>query len=285
MIIAAAALTALVAVPALIAAELALHAAGVAAVFALLLAGFGSMTVTVTDRSIEARLGVGIFKRRVQFEEVRAYRLVKNPWYYGWGIRLFPGGTLYNVSGTAAVELVLANGRRVRFGTDDAEPVLRVLGEVLGPSKALTPGEEQQLRTRGRRFIVASALFGAALVVGLAVWFSFEMRPPRVELSADKLSVSSTMYGVDVPLHEITSVSLRERLPRIRRRTNGFALGHTLRGHFRLDELGDGRLFIVAGQAPYVLVRTRESYVVVNFAEPERTRELYAALKRRVPER
>jgi hypothetical protein len=72
------------------------------------------------------------------------------------------------------------------------------------------------------------------------------------------------------------TITLEKRLPRIRLRTNGLALAGTLRGHFRLDELGDGQLFIEAGTSPYVLVRTHNDYVLINFAEPERTRKLYA---------
>ena len=285
VILAAAALTGLVAIPRLIAAELAPAAAGLGVVLALVIAGFGSMTVTLTDGFIEARFGVGLLKRRIPLEHVRAYRRVRNPWYFGWGIRFFPGGTLYNVSGTSAVELVLDTGRRVRIGTDDADALVRVLAETRGPPEPLTQDEERQLRRRGRRLVVASLIFGALLLSGLAVWFSFEMRPPRVELSSAAFSVRSAMYGVELPLTEITAVVLRERLPRIRRRTNGFALARTLRGHFLLDQLGDGRLFIVAGKPPYVLVQTRDSYVIVNFEEPAQTRALYEALKQGVTRR
>lgn len=281
VILAAAGLTALVTLPGLIAADLAFAAGGMALLFTLLLAGFASMTVTVTDRFIEARLGVGVLKRRIPLRQVRTYRQVRSPWYYGWGIRFFPGGTLYNVSGTTAVELLLDNGRRVRLGTDDADALLGALAQVRGPPDPLTPDELRPPKG-GRRYLIASLIFGAALFIGLGVWFASEMRPPRVELSADAFSVGSAMYSVDVPLTAITSVSLLERLPRIRRRTNGFALGHTLRGHFRLDQLGDGRLFIAAGHAPYVLVRTRDSYIIVNFEEPERTRALYERLQTRV---
>lgn len=43
---------------------------------------------------------------------------MKNPWYYGWGIRLPPHGWLFNVSGLDAVEIELAFGRTFRVGTD-----------------------------------------------------------------------------------------------------------------------------------------------------------------------
>jgi hypothetical protein len=51
-----------------------------------------------------------------------------------------------------------------------------------------------------------------------------------------------------------------------------------LRGHFRLAELGDGQLFIRLGVSPYLLVRRRADYVIVNFRDPSRTREVYGKL-------
>ena len=81
-------------------------------------------------------------------------------------------------------------------------------------------------------------------------------------------------------------VSLETKLPRVLLKTNGLAgLPASLRGHFRVEGLGDGRLYVEEGFAPYVLVRLREGFVVVNFREPERTRALYEEMARAWPER
>jgi hypothetical protein len=77
---------------------------------------------------------------------------------------------------------------------------------------------------------------------------------------------------------DIAAVSLCESIPRILARTNGYAGGKTLRGHFRLAQLGDGELFVRLGTPPYLLVRSRADYVIVNFREPGRTRAIYGEL-------
>jgi len=59
----------------------------------------------------------------------------------------------------------------------------------------------------------------------------------------------------------------------------------TLRGRFQVEGLGEGRLYVEEGFAPYVLVRLRQGFVVVNFREPERTRALYDTMARAWPER
>ena len=69
-------------------------------------------------------------------------------------------------------------------------------------------------------------------------------------------------------------------------KTNGFAgVAGSLRGHFRVEGLGDGRLYVEEGFAPYVLVRLRQGFVVVNFREPEKTRALYDEMTRAWPDR
>ena len=52
---------------------------------------------------------------------------VRNKWYYGFGIRLIPGGQMYNVAGLDAVELKLTNGRVFRVGTDESDKLLTAI--------------------------------------------------------------------------------------------------------------------------------------------------------------
>jgi hypothetical protein len=101
-------------------------------------------------------------------------------------------------------------------------------------------------------------------------------------MTGDTFSTGSGFYGVDVPLAEIQRVDLVDALPPIQSRTNGFAAGGLLRGHFRLEEWGSGGLFINRNSPPYVVVRMRQTFVVVNFADPAATRDLYERLSARV---
>lgn len=63
--------------------------------------------------------GSGVIRKRFRVEDIRTARSVRNPWYYGWGIRLTPQGWLFNVSGFDAVELELNSNRKFRIGTDE----------------------------------------------------------------------------------------------------------------------------------------------------------------------
>jgi hypothetical protein len=103
------------------------------AILGVLLALFGTLRVEVGREAIRAAFGVGLVRRTVPTREVVSWRPVRNPWYAGWGIRLGPGGVLWNVSGLHAIEFVLRTGRRFRLGTDEPEALSRALETVLGP--------------------------------------------------------------------------------------------------------------------------------------------------------
>jgi hypothetical protein len=62
---------------------------------------------------------------------------VRNPWYYGWGIRITPDGLLYNVSGTRAVEITLTDGSKLRLGTDEPEALCQAIRSWLPSSPPL----------------------------------------------------------------------------------------------------------------------------------------------------
>jgi hypothetical protein len=51
-----------------------------------------------------------------------------------------------------------------------------------------------------------------------------------------------------------------------------------VRSHFRLEGAGRARLFVDAGQSPFVHVRAGDQIVFVNFEDPRRTRALYDEL-------
>lgn len=93
---------------------------------------FATLTVEMSQGALEIRFGPGIIRKRFPIEDIESCRVVRNPWYYGWGIRLIPHGWLYNVSGTLAVELQMKSGKRYRIGTDAPEELVKVLQQSLG---------------------------------------------------------------------------------------------------------------------------------------------------------
>ncbi len=98
---------------------------------AVLLALLSTLTVRVGGGAITVQFGVGIIRKRIQLSDVETYAKVRNPWYYGLGIRYTPRGWLYNIFGLSAIELLMKNGRTCRIGTDDPDGFAQALQEAL----------------------------------------------------------------------------------------------------------------------------------------------------------
>ena len=98
---------------------------------AVLLALLSTLTVRVGGGAITVQFGVGIIRKRIQLSDVETYAKVRNPWYYGLGIRYTPRGWLYNIYGLSAIELLMKNGRTCRIGTNDPEGFAQALQEAL----------------------------------------------------------------------------------------------------------------------------------------------------------
>lgn len=88
-------------------------------VVAVVVALFGALTVEVDDLSVQLRFGIGLIRKSFSLADIASCRAVRNRWWWGWGIRLIPGGWLYNVSGLDAVELAMRNGKVFRIGTNE----------------------------------------------------------------------------------------------------------------------------------------------------------------------
>ena len=88
--------------------------------FGAVLLLFFQLKTTITYDKLILAYGIGLIKININLEDVATTRIVRNRWYYGIGIRIIPGGILYNAHGLDAVELSLKNKRRkIRIGTQE----------------------------------------------------------------------------------------------------------------------------------------------------------------------
>jgi hypothetical protein len=80
---------------------------------------FPTLTTVVETERVVCFFGPGLVRRTIPLADIVSASVVTNPWWYGWGLRLVPGGWSWSVSGRSAVELRLRSGRLFRVGTDD----------------------------------------------------------------------------------------------------------------------------------------------------------------------
>lgn len=85
-----------------------------------ILASFSTLTISIDEDHLQIKFGYGLFRKNFSLNQIVSVKVVKNRWYYGWGIRVWfwPYMWIYNVSGFDAVEITLKNGKTYRLGTD-----------------------------------------------------------------------------------------------------------------------------------------------------------------------
>ena len=104
---------------------------GVVTVLAVCLFLFPTLTVVVQRDRVRCFFGVGLIRREIPVADISRVTVVRNPWSFGWGLRLIPGGWLWNVSGLDAVELRLRDGKLFRIGSDEPQALCDAVANAM----------------------------------------------------------------------------------------------------------------------------------------------------------
>lgn len=101
-------------------------------------------------------------------------------------------------------------------------------------------------------------------------------RPTEISINGRQLEISG-VYGM---IDNIKTIDIRESIPRIKKKTNGFNYGSTLKGSFELEEIGNCKLFIESEKGPYIYLETESgTLIIINTESRSKTEELFDELK------
>ena len=107
----------------------------VAGVFIFAFAAFYSFTIQIADGNINFWFGFGVARKSLPLEGIQSVEIVKNPWYYFWGIKSIPRGWLYSIApGGRAIELIFKDNKMIRLGTNRPEEIKQRLDTAMGKS-------------------------------------------------------------------------------------------------------------------------------------------------------
>jgi hypothetical protein len=236
---------------------------------------FYKLTISIDNNELKFWFGIGLISKKYKLDEIKECKPVTNSPLYGWGIRMTPDGWLYNVSGLKAIELSFKNSRKkIRIGTNRPEEIAAYLNQLLTTSGDQTNEEIKQRSFRRPLF------WGIIIVVILSIGliFYYGMKEPKVIISADGVQIKG-MYGLSINWKEINELDTVAQLPKITLRTNGFAFGKTLTGHFKLEGGSKVLLFVKCNNHPYIRVTyNQEKTLYLNLSDPLATRKLYQKL-------
>lgn len=119
--------------------------------------------------------------------------------------------------------------------------------------------------------------FTVFLALFLVMMFTYGTQDPRVDISDEKIRISG-MYSASIERDKIIDISLKDHIPKVNKKLNGFDLGYILRGDFAFDEIGKGRVYIRENKPPFIVINTGERLYIINYKHSKQTQELYKEL-------
>jgi hypothetical protein len=245
----------------------------VAFTFFLCLLTFYQLTITFDNTHVSFKLGIGFVSKSYAIADLSSCTPVTNSAFYGIGIRMLPGGWLYNVSGLKAIELRFKHKASVvRIGTNKPDEISQFIQSLIGSEGLIQQKDKPANKWMKPLFYLVVLLILASSVIP-------NYRETKVQFDKDTFRIKG-MYGVTIPYKGIEQIDTVSAIPKISLRTNGYAFGKTLIGNFRFTDGSNAKLFVKKGFGPFVVIKSKERVpVYINFEDKQKTIDLYNRLK------
>lgn len=99
-------------------------------IWAILL--MSSLTVTIDKQFLHVRFGPGVYFVKFALSNIADIGPKYGTWWiWGWGIKWYFTGWLYNIAGFKSVEIILKNGKKRRIGTDQPEKLADAIKKAI----------------------------------------------------------------------------------------------------------------------------------------------------------
>lgn len=234
---------------------------------------FYQLTITVSSTHVSFKLGVGLIRKTYKISDISTCRPVVNSPLYGVGIRMIPGGWLFNVTGIDAIELRFRNKASVvRIGTNKPEEISRLIHSIIGGNTANDTSDKPTKKWINPLWIVVVLLILSLTIIPNYIG-------TKVQVDQSGLRVRG-IYGLTIPYADFVQIDTVSSLPGISLRTNGYSFGKTLIGNFKFADGRQVKLFVKKGVAPYLLIKSKgEVPIYINFENKQETIDLYNKLK------
>lgn len=131
------------------------------------------------------------------------------------------------------------------------------------------------------RYVIPVVLFGIVISMGVELFGYY--KPAGIEIEDDALRITGK-YGVEIKYDEIADAGLTDRIPNVRKRTNGLSFAGSNKGYFRLDEYGKCRLFLhIKNKSPFIIITDNEGLkTIFNVKDPDTAQEYYSRIKEKI---
>jgi hypothetical protein len=248
-----------------------------ALIFIMALLVFCRLTIIIDNTHLTFIMGIGLIRKSFLLSDIESCTPVRNSVLWGIGIHMTPHGWLYNVSGLSAIEISFKNSKsKIRIGTDRPEEIAEEVNSRIDSKVAGSYYEKSG--KQGIYLTIAVLVFFIGIIVLIFVSGSREI---KITFSNSSMTISG-MYGLSVNYSGITEADTLQTLPGIKTRTNGYAAGGILKGHFKLLDNSKVMLFIREKRPPYILLKTSNTPIYLNSGNSAQTREYFRNIQEKI---
>jgi hypothetical protein len=121
------------------------------------------------------------------------------------------------------------------------------------------------------------------MIVLLGTLFGLGLKEPNVIVNGENITFTG-IYSSSIPVDQIKKMEVREKLPHISKRTNGFALGNRYKGNFKIDKDSPVILYVSNSFEPVIYLELSNQQLYFNLKNRTRTNEIFEELKKNLSE-
>lgn len=117
----------------------------------------------------------------------------------------------------------------------------------------------------------------AISMIAVVFIYKYAAVESKVSISQSHIEITG-MYGGQYTVEDITSIELSDNIPNILRRTNGASFMEIKKGNFNLSQIGKSKLYLHSSKGPYIIIKSTEQNIIINFRDGNKTQEIYKLL-------
>ena len=140
-----------------------------------------------------------------------------------------------------------------------------------------TKNSDGTMNTKTKIIIGSISMFLFIVIVGTGVLIYQSNIPAEFTVTNGYLVIQG-LYGERINIEDIKEISLKDAMPKVKYKSNGSALGSKKKGYFKLEEVGNAKLFVDDSKSPFIFVKTSSNLYILNYANAEQTKEMYSTL-------
>jgi predicted membrane channel-forming protein YqfA (hemolysin III family) len=163
------------------------------------------------------------------------------------------------------------------IGLEEHAMIMVILTILVGTFTMAIYGQRYKNKLPGKGGINRKRTIGLSLlfitISMLVIGFVFYgVQAPDFQIRNGQLKITG-IYGITT---EVSSIEVRDEMPKILRKTNGFNYNSARKGNFKLEGLGQCKLYLQSQDGPFIYVKANNGKIIIINAETSEETRLLA---------